>query len=460
MGRNKDDKRTGAGQDDEILDDAEDFVEDETDADSGDQDWESYDSDDGDGEDLERAVAPRKKGLFSFNTIVIVCAVVFGGAFIAMQLSKKAPQQQAQPRAQQAASSVGLPMIGEKERAEFTKIEETPVAPPGLPSDPGTGSSGAARQGAGLPPLPEANEMLPMPGVGEGESIGLSEVPPPVAQAAKPSPEAGKLPVAPDVLTPMPGQGATDVLDLPSETQTKSSGKPDDASPMPKVADVFKADEKKPEMPAAPIKDVDSDDLSDAALPVPLSDEGKDMPGKEEVLAPQPVVAPSADVTALQTELSGLGSRLDRLEKTLESLASAPSGDTAKNGEVEALRETVRKLESKISSLSSVEKKVEAAPKAAAREGEPAEKPIRKLRKSAAPKDRTTSRSAPPAAESAPSLEVRSAQPGQAWVARPGDNDLQSVSVGDTLPGIGRVTSISPVGGRWVVEGTKGRLSQ
>ena len=55
---------------------------------------------------------------------------------------------------------------------------------------------------------------------------------------------------------------------------------------------------------------------------------------------------------------------------------------------------------------------------------------------------------------------LRGAQPGQAMVARAGDGDVQTVRPGDSLPGIGRITEIVYVDGRWKVRGTTGEISQ
>lgn len=60
-----------------------------------------------------------------------------------------------------------------------------------------------------------------------------------------------------------------------------------------------------------------------------------------------------------------------------------------------------------------------------------------------------------------PRWVLKSAKPGIAWVARQGSDELQTVSVGEQLPGIGRITAIAKDSmGRWVVNGTKSRVSQ
>ena len=55
---------------------------------------------------------------------------------------------------------------------------------------------------------------------------------------------------------------------------------------------------------------------------------------------------------------------------------------------------------------------------------------------------------------------LRAAMPGSAMIGKPGSNDLQRVVVGDSISGLGRITSISDAGGRWVVKGTSGSIGQ
>ena len=52
---------------------------------------------------------------------------------------------------------------------------------------------------------------------------------------------------------------------------------------------------------------------------------------------------------------------------------------------------------------------------------------------------------------------LRAATPNEAWVAKnDSSSDLTHVRVGETLPGIGQVQSIRPIGDSWVIEGTDG----
>ena len=55
---------------------------------------------------------------------------------------------------------------------------------------------------------------------------------------------------------------------------------------------------------------------------------------------------------------------------------------------------------------------------------------------------------------------LRSAEGNSAWVAHPGDGQLYQVTVGDQLPGIGKITSIQQQAGIWTIVGTQGQIKQ
>ena len=57
--------------------------------------------------------------------------------------------------------------------------------------------------------------------------------------------------------------------------------------------------------------------------------------------------------------------------------------------------------------------------------------------------------------------ELRAAQPGKAWISRKGQKtSMKPIVVGDRLEGLGRVTNIAYVNGKWVVTGTSGTIRQ
>lgn len=53
---------------------------------------------------------------------------------------------------------------------------------------------------------------------------------------------------------------------------------------------------------------------------------------------------------------------------------------------------------------------------------------------------------------------LRSAQPGSAWLSLGGSNNLRRVAPGDKVQGLGTITAIRQVAGRWLVEGTMGSV--
>ena len=56
---------------------------------------------------------------------------------------------------------------------------------------------------------------------------------------------------------------------------------------------------------------------------------------------------------------------------------------------------------------------------------------------------------------------LRSAKPGMAWISEKNSSELKTVSVGDNVAGIGKVTAIAKDdAGRWVVNGTSGKINQ
>ena len=56
---------------------------------------------------------------------------------------------------------------------------------------------------------------------------------------------------------------------------------------------------------------------------------------------------------------------------------------------------------------------------------------------------------------------LKSAKTGMAWVAKKGSNELKTISIGDDLPGAGRIEDITQnKSGRWVVKTSTGYISQ
>ena len=57
-------------------------------------------------------------------------------------------------------------------------------------------------------------------------------------------------------------------------------------------------------------------------------------------------------------------------------------------------------------------------------------------------------------------IELRAATPGKAWVSQAGSNEMRVVTPGDKVSGIGVVESITFTDNIWVVQGSKGKITQ
>ncbi|TVQ82644.1 MAG: hypothetical protein EA357_09390 [Micavibrio sp.] len=87
-------------------------------------------------------------------------------------------------------------------------------------------------------------------------------------------------------------------------------------------------------------------------------------------------------------------------------------------------------------------------------------KEVQQLR--AEPPRTETSRAEPVRAEVKREWRLDAASPGAALLSEKNTSERREVSVGDTIPGLGRITSIAPddESGRWVVRGTQGSVYQ
>jgi hypothetical protein len=56
--------------------------------------------------------------------------------------------------------------------------------------------------------------------------------------------------------------------------------------------------------------------------------------------------------------------------------------------------------------------------------------------------------------------QLRSAQPGRAMLSPTGSNEMKSVTIGETVDGLGKITSINIEGGTWIVRGTQGFVTR
>jgi TolA-binding protein len=148
-----------------------------------------------------------------------------------------------------------------------------------------------------------------------------------------------------------------------------------------------------------------------------------------------------------------LGQLLDRMNAVEAKLADVQKQSTA--ADLQTMQQTLSQISSRLDKLEAQKSTaIVVHPSAAAADAAPAAQPA------VSPKVKTRAAARPAGKQAAPRWVLKSAQPGQAYVSRPGQADMISVHIGDTLQGIGHVTAIDAAGGRWIIHGTQGSISQ
>lgn len=210
----------------------------------------------------------------------------------------------------------------------------------------------------------------------------------------------------------------------------------------------YDAEAPSPRSPAG----IDVESLAEPVLqPEPTIDETpavampEPQPVAQQPLVTAPIVTPDVETAK---KLDELNARLDqfaaRLDSIVTKLDEAPTSRTeTSSADLSAMENIIARLEAKINEL----EKQKSAPAPRAEPKKATAKPAPK-RAAAQPARRTVQ------------WDLRGATPDKAFVAERGTQNLRTVSVGDTLPGIGRITSISQQSGRWVVQGANGRITQ
>lgn len=463
---------TGSGLLEDDLDDDDDFLggsAGDDDEEEEEEDWDLL----GEGDDIEAGLGAEKDksdsalGDLSFNTKVIIGAVVLGVCVLVYQLVTTKPEITVDAFVS-ALSMDGIsdgPVFGEStietneiESADIEKKEETkgflhepdvlnsmqtelqdspPMPTPITEEQPGNNSSDSSKNVVMPMAQPEKTEMA-----NEEKSEDIDQIP----QVPRP-PEDVKVP---DI-------GETEKQESPAK---KNISEVADITKLPNAEDFLKAaiearsekDQTKKEeneKQAEPITQKESVEIPE----IPNKDEKKikiedikdlKISNKNPEISTQDSMQISSDV---EEKLSMIVSRLENMESQIEEIKQ---GD---NSQIENMNEKLSTLEKEMEEIGSMTASVK---KQEPKQETKKQTPVKKT-KAVTPKKKATAKKP---ATSSSRWELRAAQPGKAWVAKSGQNNMQPVVVGDSLSGIGRVTSISFNGSRWVVVGTSGQILQ
>jgi hypothetical protein len=383
----------------------------------------------------EGSFTPPKSGGGGFLKIVAVLVLLGGGGAYFFMSSHRAGS----PR-QMAESSAIPPLPAARRHQDAADKMPLPVTAP-LPAS-------ALERGApeAVPPKntnaaePPKNEKI---GASDplawGGSVAVAAAPPAAipapaisAPAAIPAPAGQAVPVIPPAPPPIVNE-----MPPPATQLTNAGGVASSVLPtMPAVPSASEATAAAPfAAPSAP-----SSPFTPEAMPVPVQTQAVKTPesqsGGPMPLIPVPVVdkAPALGKAAPPS--------------------AAPAAQAAK---VEELEKKIADLEKTISQLQQAAVDKENAGEKSAEEENAAPAPIKVHHIS----HRKAGRTAVAGHAAAVHWVLKAAKPGVAWVARKGSDDLHMVEPGDSLTGIGKVTSIvRSSSGYWMVNGTKGRISQ
>jgi len=181
----------------------------------------------------------------------------------------------------------------------------------------------------------------------------------------------------------------------------------------------------------------------------------------EEITAPEPdniVTSPNDETPpalpqANQVDLGEVNARIDDLSERINRLMAAVQAQSNNVAQVQTSQpqQDTKKIESMISKLEKRIDDISAKQKLAV----PAT-PV----KTVAPKKAPVKSIPPKVVKPKIVWELRGASPDKAFIAVKGTQNLKTVSVGETLDGIGRITSIAQENGRWIVRGTSGNIYQ
>jgi hypothetical protein len=247
------------------------------------------------------------------------------------------------------------------------------------------------------------------------------------------------------ILTPMPDEVQ------PVETQPDQAEIPEpnlSELPLPAGEDQIKA-----ETPSQPPSD-NTEGLEIVATEAPI--EPSAPPAQENVEKSLPAVISELDSTDAAPANSVTQDRVDQKISMLESRIELT------DEKIDRLSSSLESLEKRLGDLVEIQEKRVALAQQEASAPPPAPKKPKNLIPEK-PSAETVQKKAQPKKEPASAKTewvLRAAQPGRAIVAAKGSNELITLEVGSKLKGLGRVSAISMLNGRWVVQGTEGMISQ
>lgn len=464
---------------------------------SDDESWdENFDENGGALDEEAPSERPAKKKGGLFNVAVIALALLGGGAFVYMKVL--APQNAGPaPAVQPVADAQGLPQ-DDQTAQQAAQQNALPTEPVEAPVDVPVNTALPAPADGG-PLMPEPTLEQPPALANADGALPTLDAQPSLTVTPEPQGAVGTTVPEPAPTAPVMAEPVTPAVTAPAT--------PDATASVEQPVEVTSA----PPMPA-PIatpagENVAQNDGFNAGLPsardIMLAPSGTNAPQAAAIPAPAQDTAQAGGLSAdaarsIEQKLSVLITRLDTFENRITNLEAGVHQVSGKITALEAKPAAAANLDSVNSAIKTLENKISAlenappasapakpaavaqepAPVKAAPSSSPADisnidqptfvpaAPESEPRKTLNAAD-TPKVESPAKAEKAPAAEparsagwiLRSAQPGTAMVVAKTGGEMRTVRVGDTLAGLGRITSIEQRGSKWVVQGTQGTLT-
>lgn len=368
---------------------------------SGDDEWVEGE------DDASQEPPPKKKKSSALTTIIIVVVAVIGVLGFMVMKGSKAPSDGQMAPADVAqtteAAPTDAPMPADQAGQPVANGQDSMPVPTGQPTDAPVPQP-APQQG--LMDNPDLANQGSLPVVNP-ENAGLAGA----VTAAAPEVQA--------------------VSDFPTvDSIKKTEAAPTGVAPAPSLEQVTSQAAPSLTAPTEAIVPADAKSAVEMAPPLATQDASKAQLDQA-----------NAKIAELQKALSDKDSEIQKQKEAQKS----PANDS----EVSALKDKISELESKLSALSAAPAPEMDAP----REVKPA--PVAKAVKTSTKAKESTSTASKPA-----SWVLKSAKPGHAVIANAKTGDYRSISVGDDVPGIGKVTAIGESPSGWAVQGTAGKISE
>lgn len=381
----------------------------------------------------QKSSAPAKSAKKSGGALLplVVLGVIGAGAAAYFTMPAKAPQN-AEPAGQVGTLPMGSEQTAAAEPVMTPTVSDETMATP-APLE-GEAALTAEQTTTASEPVASAPDMvLPddeVPLASASSSVNATDsAPVGEADASLAAPTVDELPAMPELTTEAPVVSAT-----PAEAQ---------AAP----ADVTAAVEQPAAVaPATPAEQAAPAVAATASAPAPA-------PAVETAAVVSSAVASDLDarLAVLERQVSDLAKAVDKLAVAQPDLSKTVA---ALSKSVEGLAKDVKARPAASTSAAPVASVAPAAPVVAADTPAVSSAVPQAVSKPAAPV------ATKPAAPAKTNWVLRAAQDGMAWVSPTADGELQRVTVGQSLSGIGKIKSIEMVDGAWQVIGTTGRIRQ